>query len=100
MWAGLPLVTCRGNSFAGRVAASLLTAMGLPELIAENPAEFESLALRLAHQPQDLMALREKLAQNRKTAPLFDTKGTTRAIERAYRRMLEQASPQSFAVTP
>jgi protein O-GlcNAc transferase len=100
LWAGLPLITCRGRTFAGRVAASLLSAVGLPELIAENPGEFESLALMLARQPQALAGLREKLAQNRKSAPLFDTAGTTRAIERAYRHMLEQSPPHSFAVEP
>jgi predicted O-linked N-acetylglucosamine transferase (SPINDLY family) len=97
LWAGLPLVTCRGNAFAGRVAASLLTAVGLPELITEDAAAFEALALRLAREPTSLRDIRAKLAQNRATAALFDTLSTTRAIETAFRMMLK--SPlQSFVV--
>jgi predicted O-linked N-acetylglucosamine transferase (SPINDLY family) len=98
LWAGLPLVTCRGTSFAGRVAASLLTALDMPELIAESPAELEKLALALAREPQRLAQARAKLARNAKTAPLFDTQATTRAIERAYQQMLAQDAPRSFAV--
>ena len=100
LWAGLPLLTCRGNAFAGRVAASLLLAAGMPELVTENGSEFEALALSLAREPTLLNNVREKLAQNRAKAPLFDTLRTTRAIESAFRRMLEQRSspPESFAV--
>ena len=97
LWAGLPLLTCRGNAFAGRVAASLLAAAGLPELVTENAADFEALALRLAREPVLLSDIRKKLAQNRATAPLFDTTRTTRAIESAFDMMLK-SPPQSFVV--
>jgi protein O-GlcNAc transferase len=98
LWAGVPLVTLMGNAFAGRVAPSLLMALGLPELVTHGVEEYEALALQLARQPDRLAALREKLARARTTAPLFDTKRTTRAIERAYRIMLEKNRPESFAV--
>jgi protein O-GlcNAc transferase len=98
LWVGLPLLTQRGRSFAGRVAASLLTALEMPELITETETEFEALALGLARQPQSLAALRAKLADKRRTAPLFDTAKTTRAVEAAYRVMLEKTAPESFAV--
>ena len=87
LWAGLPVLTCLGETFAGRVAASLLNAIGLPELITRSRAEYEALALELAMQPDHLAALRRKLAENRKTQPLFDTALSTRHIEMAYRRM-------------
>jgi predicted O-linked N-acetylglucosamine transferase (SPINDLY family) len=89
LWAGLPLVTCRGSTFAGRVAASLLGALGLPELVAANLAEYEALALRLAREPNALAALREKLARTRRSSTLFDTERCCRDIERAYLRMWE-----------
>jgi protein O-GlcNAc transferase len=98
LWAGLPLITCRGKSFAGRVAASLLTALEMPELITETESDFEALALRLARQPQSLAALRVKLADKRRTAPLFDTVRNTRAIEAAYHAMLGKIEPENFAV--
>jgi protein O-GlcNAc transferase len=100
LWAGLPLLTCRGGTFAGRVAASLLLALGIPELVTENSADFEALALRLARQPQLLGDIREKLAQNRARMPLFDTRRTTRDIETAWRMMLARRDlpPESFAV--
>lgn len=91
LWAGVPLLTCRGRTFAGRVAASLLTAIGMPELIAEDLSAYEALALKLAREPQALGACREKLAQNRMTYPLFDTDRFRRHIEAAYRRMWEIA---------
>ena len=103
LWAGLPLLTCRGSAFAGRVAASLLKAAGLDELITENTADFETMAIRLAHDPALLGSLRERLAAARGTAPLFDTGRTTRALERAFQTMFEnwQAGnkPQAFAVS-
>jgi protein O-GlcNAc transferase len=88
LWAGLPVVTCRGTAFAGRVAASLLTAAGLPELITENAADYEALALALARDPARLRALREKLASARATAPLFDTPRLARDLEALYLKML------------
>jgi protein O-GlcNAc transferase len=73
LWAGLPLVTCRGTSFAGRVAASLLHAIGLSELATHDLAAYEALALRLARDPSLLRGVRERLAENRTTYPLFDS---------------------------
>src|SRR5208283_2921467 len=65
LWAGLPLLTCIGEAFAGRVAASLLNAVRLPELIASTQAEYEELAVELAHNPRRLGEIRQKLAHNR-----------------------------------
>ena len=85
--AGLPLVTCLGDTFAGRVAASVLRAIGLPELITTSLDEYEALALRLAREPGLLATITSKLAQNRDTYPLFDTPRFTRHIESAYATM-------------
>jgi predicted O-linked N-acetylglucosamine transferase (SPINDLY family) len=89
LWAGLPLITCRGTAFAGRVAASLLNAIGMPELVAGSIEEYQALALRLAHDPGLLQSVRQKLARNRLAAPLFDTDRFRRHIEAAYIRMAE-----------
>jgi predicted O-linked N-acetylglucosamine transferase (SPINDLY family) len=103
LWAGLPVLTCTGNTFAGRVAASLLQALGLPELITSSLAEYEGLALALAQTPDRLAALRAKLICNRQTEPLFDTAGYTRHLESAYTMMWERSQrgepPRSFSVT-
>ena len=88
---GLPLVTTPGHSFPARVAASILTAAGVPELIAPDLAGYEALALKLAREPAALKAIRNKLAANRATAPLFDTARFTRNLEAQYLSMLEQA---------
>lgn len=87
LWAGLPLLTCTGGTFAGRVAASLLKNIGLPELIASSREDYERLAVELATQPEKLAALRQTLADNRLTTPLFDTARFTRHLEQAYRAM-------------
>jgi protein O-GlcNAc transferase len=87
LWAGLPVLTQIGETFAGRVAASLLNAAGLPELIAETGEQFESMAVELATTPERLSAIRHKLAQNRTTKPLFNTKLFTRHLEGAYAAM-------------
>jgi len=84
LWAGLPVLTCAGQTFASRVGASLLTACGLPELIAANPREYLDLALALSADPARLAALRQRLENTRMRAPLFDTERFTRHIERAY----------------
>lgn len=89
LWAGLPLLTCTGNTFAGRVAGSLLHAVGLPELVTHSLAEYEALALQLAANPGRLSALRARLAANRTTASLFDTDRFRRHLEAAYLRMLD-----------
>jgi protein O-GlcNAc transferase len=90
LWAGLPLVTCLGDTFAGRVAASLLRAIGLPELIAPTIQAYEEIALALATQPHKLAAIKRKLATNRFSKPLFDGKQITRDIEAAYTAMYER----------
>ena len=87
LWAGLPLVTRLGNCFAGRVAASLLRAANLPELITETAEDYEALALTLATDPARLQAIRDKLARERDRCPLFDTQGFTRDLEAAYEAM-------------
>ncbi|HUO02634.1 MAG TPA: tetratricopeptide repeat protein [Rhizomicrobium sp.] len=102
LWAGVPLLTCRGHAFAGRVAASLLTAIGLPELVTQDDAAFEALALKLAREPELLKSLRARLTENRTTCPLFDTDRFRQHIEAAYRQMWEIAQrgepPRHFAV--
>ena len=87
LWAGLPVLTCAGESFAGRMGASLLTAVGLPELIARDRAEYERLAITLTREPGLLTDIRGKLATSRDCAALFDTPRLTRALETLYRRM-------------
>jgi protein O-GlcNAc transferase len=91
LWAGLPVLTCRGEAFAGRVAASLLHAIGLPELVTDTLADYEALALRLAREPQTLKALKEKLAANRLTASLFDADRFRADIEAAFTAMLQRS---------
>ena len=91
LWAGLPLITCRGETFAGRVAASLVGAAGLPELVTGSLADYESLALRLALAPALLSSLRDRLDQNRATGALFDADRFIRNLEAAYGRMAETA---------
>jgi predicted O-linked N-acetylglucosamine transferase (SPINDLY family) len=103
LWAGVPMLTCLGPTFAGRVGASLLHAVGLPELVTESLEEYEALALRLAQQPALLASLRAKLANNRTTCALFNTQRFTRHIEAAFTTMWEiqqcGEAPRSFAVT-
>lgn len=103
LWAGVPLLTCRGTAFSGRVGASLLAAVGLPELVTESLEDYEALALKLAREPHALAALRTKLAANRTITPLFDTAATTRALEAAYARMWELQmrgeAPRGFDVS-
>ena len=100
--AGLPLVTMPGKSFASRVAASLLNAVGLPELIAQTPEDYEQLALALATDPAKLAALKEKLAAARQTAPLFRSAAFTRQLEAAfdqtYARYMTGAAPADIAM--
>ena len=90
LWAGLPVLTCLGESFVGKVAASLLGAVKLPELITKNYDEFEEMAVDLAHNPEKLGAFKKRLEENKLTAPLFDTQLFTRNIESAYKRMMER----------
>jgi len=90
LWAGLPVLTLIGDTFAGRVAASLLTAVGLPELIATSQGDYEACAIRLATQPEDLASLKQRLADRRLTSQLFDTRGFVRHIEAAYGVMYDR----------
>ncbi len=104
LWAGLPLVTCMGRSFAARVAGSMLHAAGVSELIAADLHEYKALALDLARSPQRLLAVREKLRRNRTAAPLFNTARLCRHLEEAYTTMwnihLRGEVPHSFRVAP
>jgi protein O-GlcNAc transferase len=85
LWAGLPIVTCVGAALASRVGSSLLKAVGLPELITTNLDEYEALAVKLATEPALLHGIRDKLAANRSTHPLFDIDRLRRHIEAAYK---------------
>ena len=102
LWAGLPVVTCLGTAFAGRVAASILNAVGLPELVTQSLDDYESLALRIAHDSELRTALMGKLASKRTTWPQVDTSRMTRNIEKAFnkiwRRHCAGEAPASFAV--
>lgn len=102
LWAGLPLLTCRGRSFTARVAGSLLHAVGLPELVTASLEEYEAAALRLATSPERLAGLRGRLLASRTTVPLFDSGRLTRHLESAYLEMwrLNQAgaAPRSFSI--
>ena len=104
LWAGLPVLTCLGATFAGRVAASLLNAIRLPELITTSPEAYEQMAIDLATHPEKLAVIKGKLAENRLTTPLFDTKLFTKHIEAAYSIMWERYQrgepPESFSVDP
>ena len=99
---GVPLVTCLGRAFPGRVAASVLQAAGLPELVTHSLAQYEELAWSLATNGERLAAVRAKLERNRLTEPLFDTKRFTRDLEVAYTTMWERQQagkpPAHFAV--
>lgn len=90
LWTGLPVVTCLGDSFAARVGASLLNAIRQPELITTTPAAYEQLAIELANDAARLATLRAKLARDRLTTPLYDTKQYTRDLETAYAAMMER----------
>ena len=102
LWVGVPVLSCIGSHFASRVAASLLTSVGLPELITTDLASYEHEALALARDPERLQALRARLIANRSSAPLFDTPRYTRNYEAALTRMVERREvglpPEPFAV--
>jgi predicted O-linked N-acetylglucosamine transferase (SPINDLY family) len=89
LWMGLPVVTCVGEAFCSRVAASLLSAVGLPELVTHTLDDYEALALKLATDRILLAGIREKLERNRLTFPLFNTDRLRSHVERAYERMWE-----------
>jgi len=89
LWAGLPVLTCVGESFASRVAASLLNAIELPELITTTQEQYEATAIELANNPEKLKDIKYKLERNRLTTALFDTPRFTKHIQAAYRQMYE-----------
>jgi predicted O-linked N-acetylglucosamine transferase (SPINDLY family) len=103
LWAGLPVLTCRGQTFAGRVAASLLNAIHLPELITTTLEDYERMAIELASNAEKLARIRRKLADNRLTTPLFDTKRFAKNIEAAYTAMYERhhagLTPEHIVIT-
>lgn len=102
LWVGLPVLTCPGRSFASRVAGSLLTTIGLPELIVDSLEDYEALALALATDPGRLSALRDRLAANRLTTPLFDGVRFRHHLEAAYERMFDLwksgEAPRPFSI--
>lgn len=104
LWAGVPMLTRAGEAFAGRVAASLLKAMGMPELITSTAADYEERAITLASDPEGLARIKVKLASNRLTTPLFDTALFTRHLETAYERMLAHyhagLPPEHISIAP
>lgn len=90
LWAGLPVLTRLGNTFASRVAASLLRAANLPELVTQSTEDYEAMAVALATDPARLRTIRQKLAAQRDSCPLFDTPRFTRGIEAAYRAIWDR----------
>jgi predicted O-linked N-acetylglucosamine transferase (SPINDLY family) len=102
LWAGLPVVTCLGGTFAGRVGASFLAAVGMPELITNSLDEYELTALRLATHPEELSTIRTKLVSNRAGSPLFDAQRFARNLETAFIEMVARHQrgepPSSFSV--
>jgi predicted O-linked N-acetylglucosamine transferase (SPINDLY family) len=102
LWAGLPVLTCVGSTFAGRVAGSLLKAANLPELITYSLEDYEALALELAQNPARLTAIRQKLQRTRLQVPLFDIERFTKNLEKAYQKMwwIRQSgeAPRAFTV--
>ena len=87
---GLPVLTCIGNSFSSRVAASVINAVNLPELITTTQEQYESLAIELATNPEKLKIIKDKLVNNLPTAPLYDTPSFTRHLESAYLTMYDR----------
>ena len=90
LWAGLPLLTRAGDTFGGRVAASLLSSLGLSELIARDAQQYESIALDLARAPQRLAEIRQQLVDARTRSALFDTRGFVRDFEDVLQAMMQR----------
>ena len=103
LWTGLPVVTKMGKGFAARVAGSLLTSIELPELITTSEEEYEALALSLATNPEKLSKIKKKLAENQRSAPLFDTETYTKNLEKAYiqayQRYADGLPPAEFKIS-
>ena len=85
----LPVLTCQGSSYPSRMAASIINAVSLPELITTTPEQYESLAIELATDPEKYKIIKDKLVSNLSTAPLYDTPMFTRNLESAYTTMYE-----------
>lgn len=104
LWAGLPLVTYAGETFASRVAASLLSGMNMKDCITDNPLDYEARINQLLDSPDELRALREKTALARQSSPVFDTAATARQLESAYQlmyqRLINGLEPEAFDVSP
>lgn len=102
LWAGLPVLTAPGETFASRVCGSLLSAAGLPELVGASMEEYEALAIEFGREPARLAELRTRLSRNRDTAALFDTPRFARALEAAYEKMqvtrLSGLKPRAIAL--
>jgi predicted O-linked N-acetylglucosamine transferase (SPINDLY family) len=90
LWAGLPVLTLMGRSFASRMAASLLNAIGLSELITGTQEDYEALAIELAQNPKKLADIKLKLTNNRLSTALFDTPLFTKNLEAAYIKMYKR----------
>jgi predicted O-linked N-acetylglucosamine transferase (SPINDLY family) len=90
LWAGLPVLTCLGETFAGRVCSSLLNSLHVPELIAATLEDYERLAVELAVDQDKRAKIKQKLSENRLTTPLFDTALFTRHLEAAFTAMVER----------
>lgn len=103
LWAGVPVLTFPGVSMASRVAASLLQACGLNELVADSADNYEAIACRLATQPSEISRIKKYLVEKKNDVPLFDTEMRVRELEVAYLKMWEQflsgKSPESFSVS-
>ncbi|MDP2811642.1 MAG: tetratricopeptide repeat protein [Rhodocyclaceae bacterium] len=103
LWMGVPVLTCAGEEMQSRVAASLLRAVGLDELVTDSPGDYEALAIQLATQPERMAAIKTKLEAGRRTSVLFSTERRVREIEIAYRMMWQRHEaglpPESFSVT-
>jgi predicted O-linked N-acetylglucosamine transferase (SPINDLY family)/SAM-dependent methyltransferase len=97
LWAGLPLITCAGQTFSSRMAGSLLRAVDLPQLITYNFADYEELAVALAADPARIAAMKRQLAANRVTCPLFDSPRFVRHFEAALQRVAKPAAPRLAA---
>ena len=102
LWAGLPILTLQGETFASRVASSLLNAIGLPELITKNSYEYEKKAIELGNNLSNVIDLKKKLEFNKFTKPLFNTKLFTSHIEQAYleiyKRYNENQKPENIEI--
>ena len=103
LWAGLPVVTKLGKGFSARVGGSILTAVGLPELITQTEQEYEALIIELATNPHQLAAIKQKLKQNRLTTPFFNTELFTKHLEdgyqQAYQLYFDNKKPKAIYVS-